>query len=210
MPRISFRQLEEARTDPKAFSSKLSQSGSSGFGPSYFGSLRDAIFRYHNHGNDSATAIAYLEKRLGRFKNAVRIQETIANLIWYIDDHSQSGLVTFQSRINIKYPLAPLDGSELRISGQIGRLDLSPVGGYLAWVFRSKDHSNWESDIQMPLLQHTLSTVVLSCPIDEITMGLLSFEERFTGTRSYQRTEVENATRELIELLTLMGFKHLT
>lgn len=205
MAKMSFGQLEEAKSDPRAFRTRLAQGGRSGFGATYHSALRDAIFQYHSRG-DQYSAKRYLEDRLGRFKDPGRIDETLDQFDWYLGVHSDSDLVTFQIRLNIEFPLFPSEAVDLRITGQVSRLDLSPDGGYVAWLFRSGDHDKWEDEIRLPLIQHTLSNSVLACPLDEITMGIISFNERFAGTHSYSESEVEDSIRDLLELLSIMGY----
>ena len=170
------------------------------------GYLADAIFNYHKLSEDLDEALSYLEKRLDRFKDKTRCDDIISQFLWYVDEFGQRGWPAFQTRLNIEIPLSAPAPSDLKCSGQVSRVDIIPTGGYMAWLFRSKDYQNWFKELQMPLIQDTLSQTTLHCPLYEVGIGIYSFEESYVSHRSFSSQQVQNAWITLRQVLHQMGY----
>jgi hypothetical protein len=201
MVRLSLSDLEEAIKNPIAYREKLTQGGTSRFFPpkSYFTVLRNALFKFHSSDNNLAEGQDYLIAKLAGFKDDSRKQDTIDQFNWYIQDYSGSNLLTFSCRQNVVIRPGTSAISSLEWSGQVSRLDIRPVGGYAAWLFRNKSPEGWFNELRMPLIQNELSNC-LNMPLTEISIGIYSFQERFIDFRCYSAQNVADAQKRLQDL----------
>jgi hypothetical protein len=206
MPRIPLRELEEVRANPAAYRRKLLTPSTIRFRASYFGALRDAISRYHRTNCDAQQAREYLQRRLRSFSNPRRCDEMIEQLEWYISEVEGRRWPTFQVRPNVSVPLTTRGNTPLSCSGQLGRLDLVPAGGYVAWLFRRGDLRDWEDELRMPLIQETVAHTLLSVPASEVQVGVYAFSVRQVALRTFADREIQEARRELDRLVRAMGF----
>jgi hypothetical protein len=83
MPRLPLRDLEEALRNPVAYRQKLLLSDDISYGPTYFGALRDTIFKFHKTNNNLSQARVYLQARLSRFRDRMRCTEVMDQFEWY-------------------------------------------------------------------------------------------------------------------------------
>lgn len=206
--RISFRELNEAILHPRSFRRKLR--GPQGPPPifrySYYNVLLNAIFHFHNCHNDPNQGDDYLVEKLNVFKNDLRKETVSDHFHWYVEEYLSRQVTTFEVRQNIRIiPEIPLK-ENITISGQIGRIDIVPAGGYIAWLFRNREPSNWISEFSMPLIQYELSNRILRVPSDEIRIGIYSFTERFIDQHCYSSQELRNAKQNFERLLKVLGF----
>lgn len=204
MSRLPLGDLEAALQDPKAYRKKVDATRAPGFGSSYFGFLRFALLRYHDS-NDIVEARRYLEERLDRFRSGHRQAETLEQLDWYIEEYIRRGWPTFETRLRIQVLLPNWVPEDLRCSGEIPRVDVVPQGGYAAWLMKSRDPEGWEQQLQMPLIQDTVARL-LKAPIEEVQVGLYSFQERFVASRIYTGREIGHSYSILTGLLKEMGY----
>jgi hypothetical protein len=198
MIRLSLSDLDEAIRNPVAYREKMTQGDRSRFFPpkSYFTVLRNAIFKFHSSDNNLAEGQDYLTAKLVGFKDYSRLQDTIDQFNWYVQDYSNSNLVTFSCRQNVVIRPATAAEPSLEWSGQVSRLDIRPVGGYAAWLFRNKDPEGWFNELRMPLIQDELSNS-LNVPLAEISIGIYSFQDRFVDFRYYSAQNVADAQNRL-------------
>jgi hypothetical protein len=206
MPRIPLRELEEARANPAAYRRTLLTPSTTQFRASYFGALRDAISRYHRTNSDAHQAREYLDRRLRFFSNAQRCDEIMEQLEWYIGEVERRRWPTFQVRPNVSVPLTTRGNTPLSCSGQLGRIDLVPTGGYAAWLFKGDDLGGWEGELRMPLIQETVASTLLSVPASEVQVGVYAFSVRQVARRTFTDREIQEARRELDRLVRAMGF----
>ena len=204
MIKLPLRELEEAIRNPSEYRSKLSHPTVSFFKYSYYLALRNAIFRYHQPGITPLQAREYLEDQLSKFKNSFRVEDTFDQYEWYVAHHANCGLTTFETRLTVQVPMTSKPTADIKCSGQLGRLDIRPLGGYAAWLFRSRDHLNWTSELQMPLIQYAVAHA-LGVDAAEITVGIYSFDERFVDEYIYSQIEISVAYSKLDQLLTSLG-----
>lgn len=206
MLRIPLNELEEAIRNPTAYKNKL-QNGKAGvgFGATYYSALRDTIFRFHNYGNDVNEAVSYLITRLDKFKSRQKQQDIDEQFSWYVDDYLSRHVTTFACKYNCVIPLPDRVLEPMRISGQIGRLDLiDDPKGYAVWLFRGKDYRGWQEELRMPLIQHAISREMYT-PTDRIMIGIYSFQERYVGATSYSNQDIEDARERLDHFLQQLG-----
>jgi len=52
------------------------------------------------------------------------------------------------------------------------------AGCHAAWLFRAKDPVSWANQLQMPLIQYALAKTAFGAPLSEVSLGIVSFEER--------------------------------
>jgi hypothetical protein len=206
MPRIPLRDLEEALRNPSAYRQKLLLSAGNSYGPTYFGALRDVIHKFHKTNGNLVQTRVYLQARLNRFLDQTRCAQTMDQFEWYVSEYKSLGWPTFEIRLRVSIPLPPRVRPNLVCSGEVSRVDLVPVGGYAAWLMRSRGAKDWARELRMPLVQQALAQGPLGVPTSEIKIGIYSFEEQFTDLCSYSQTEIDLAYLELDNLLSRMGF----
>ena len=208
MRRIPLSYLEEALRDPVAYRQRLDQEINAEGLPrqTYFGALRDAIYRFHKSGDNLIEARRYLQRRLASFASIDRKLETVDQLEWYAENVSHRGWITFQNRLHVEVPLPQRVSSELYCSGEVSRIDMVPTGGYAVWLIRVRGANNVFTELCMPLIQDTVARITLNVLPSEIQVGVYSFTEQFVNTRSYTRQEIFNAHTELGNLLRRMGY----
>ncbi|MBN1316516.1 MAG: hypothetical protein JXA42_13655 [Anaerolineales bacterium] len=201
MIRIPLRDLENVRNDPIAYRKSIQTRNSYWFPKSYFNALRDTINNYHGTKDNFSSALGYLENRLENFKNQRKCVEILEQFYWYVAEYTDRKSLSFYSRLNIQVPLSGPISSETICSGQISRVDIVPDGGYAAWLFRSRNYEDWFNELRMPLIQGTLATTILNVPLNEVKIGIYSFDERFVESRCYTNEEIGNAFHVLYSLL---------
>jgi hypothetical protein len=206
MTRLPLSDLQQALADPGKYRHGMDHPEKRFFGPSYFNALRDAIFTFHKTGGSLPAAMDYLENRLDAFKNRHRCEEIIDQCGWYVTDFLQRGLVNIQTRLPIHVLLPPWAPPDLICSGHIARIDMVPTGGYAAWLFRAKDPVGWANQLQMPLIQYALAKTVFGAPLSEVSLGIVSFEERLVDYRTYSEEEIRVAQQMLEALLHSLGY----
>ena len=205
MPRLPLRDLEEALKNPASYRQKLLLSADISYGPTYFGALRDAIFKFHKTNNNLVEARVYLQTRLSRFRDRMRCTEIMDQLEWYAAEYVARGWPAFETRLRVLIPLPSWAPPNLLCSGEISRIDIVPTGGYAAWLMRSRGAEDWDRELCMPLVQRALEDA-LGVPSSEISIGIYSFEEQFVALCSYSESEINQAYSDLAALLKLMGF----
>lgn len=205
MIRIPLNQLEQAIRNPTAYKRQLAHRSPQEYGPSYFGALRDAIFRFHR-ANDPFYAGQYLTDRLSRFRDYTKRQEMIRQFEWYVEDFFERGLLTFETRLRIVIPPPNRNIADIILSGEVSRVDIKQPKGYAAWLFKSREPESWFDELRMPLIQDVLSNSVLNTVSDEISVGIVSFEERYIDDRCYSQQQIASAWQTLDKLLTDLGF----
>jgi hypothetical protein len=206
MSRLPLSDLQQALANPGKYRHDMDHPEKRFFSPSYFNALRDAIFTFHKSGGSLPTVMDYLENRLDKFKNRHRCEEIIDQCEWYVSDFFQRGLVNIQTRLPIYVHLPLWVPPDLICSGQIARVDLVPTGGYAAWMFRARDPIGWADQLQMPLIQDTLAKTVFGAPLSEVSLGIVSFEERLVDYRTYSEEEIRLAQQTLEALLHSLGY----
>jgi hypothetical protein len=206
MPRIPLRELEEVRANPDAYRQKLLSPSTSQFRASYFNALRDAISCYHRTNSAGQQAREYLKRRLRSFSDPHRRDDIMEQLEWYIREVEGRNWPTFVVRPNVSVPLKTKGNTPLSCSGQLGRLDLVPAGGYVAWLFKRDDLGDWEGELRMPLIQATVAGTLLSVPVSEVQVGVYAFSVRQVALRTFTDREIQEAHGELDRLVRAMGF----
>jgi len=206
MVRFSLSDLEEALNNPVEYMHKQTGGGTPEFIPrkSYYTVLKNAIFKFHKAGHNLTEGQGYLIQKLTDFKDEARIQDTMEQFLWYIQDYQSNNLVTFSCRHNVIVQPSLSPSSNLEWSGQVSRLDIRRGGGYAAWLFRSHNPEDWYNELRMPLIQNELSND-LSVPLIEISIGIYSFEERYIDHRCYSTQNVADAQQRLQNLSVSLG-----
>jgi len=206
MPRLPLGDLEEALKNPTAYRQKLQQPVSRFYRPSYFGALRDAIFKFHRTNGNVVQARRYLEGRLARFADIARSTEIMDQFEWYTGEYSSRGWPAFETRLRLVVPLPPWVRQDLFCSGEVSRVDMVPAGGYAAWLMRSREGENWSRELRMPLIQGALAYRTLGVQGNEVRIGIICFEDRLIDMHSFTQREIAGAYSKLENLLRQMGF----
>ena len=205
--RITFRDLNEAITDPRGFRRRFTgpQGASPFFRYSFYNVLINSIFHFHKHFNDIAEGESYLIEKLDTFKSTERKRYVIDQFQWYVGDYLSKSITTFEVQQNVKIlPEIPLT-ADVTFSGQISRIDIVPSGGYAAWIFRNRDSLDWTNEFSMPLIQYELANRILQVPENEIAIGIYSFPERVIAQHCYSTQELNEAKHRFENLLRTLG-----
>ena len=186
--RISHRDLERARGDPRGFLIFRSQRRFSG-GPTRFVYLRSAIRRYHKLGGDIDAAFEYLK---GAF--TTRRFGSLDQYRAYLAEYHRA----FQELAAT--PFIVLEKMELRVSdnltigGQIDRVDLTR-DGYSVWIFLEHEQPGWESELRFPLIQGFCAQQ-LGAPLSELKVGVYFFDSALYSCVTYNAEQVAQAYNE--------------
>jgi hypothetical protein len=206
MPRLPLGDLEEALKNPMAYRQKLQRTVSSFYRPSYFGALRDAVFKFHRTNGNLVQARKYLEGRLAQFSDVARSTEIMGQFEWYTEEYANRGWPAFETRLRLVVPLPSWAPQDLLCSGEVSRVDMVPAGGYAAWLMRSRGAQNWSRELRMPLIQGALACELLGVSGEEVRIGIICFEDRLVDLGSYSQREIAGAYSKLENLLRQMGF----
>jgi hypothetical protein len=204
MLRIPFGDLEELKKNPIAYKVRRETEIKQGGGKSYFGVLRNTIFKFHNAKN-VLVAVNYLEEHLEGFRNRERCQKVVDDFRWYLGEYQALQWRTIKTQVNIIVPLTTQFLDSFKVSGQICRIDMNPDGGYAAWLFRSRKAEGWMNEFQMPIIQNA-AAVRLGISPSRMTIGLYDFELHLVHSKNYSESEIGSAHAELEDLLRKMGY----
>ena len=205
MLKISLTELETAKKDPVAFRAKHEDKGRGGGRSSIYMTLRNAIFEYHKTSNFT-NGMNYLESHLEQFSDHAKCQKAVDHLQWYGEEYQKLNWPLIQTRVNIVIPLSTQYADSLRLSGQISRLDINPIEGYGAWLFRKEGADGWENELQMPIIQNAVGVLLGMTVKPKVVVGIVSFAERIMGFREYSEVEVAKAHIDLEAIFKQMGY----
>jgi hypothetical protein len=203
MLKIPIGDLEELRQNPIAYKTKLESGAPRYGGPSYFQTLRNAIFEFHKS-NNTNIGFSYLEEHLEGFKSIRRCQQVMDDFQWYISEVQKTNWPTFRIKLNIKVPLSTRFADSLMVSGQISKVDINVSGGYGAWLLSNKKHEAWREELQMPIIQNAIA-VELNTISSKVSIGIYNFVDHFSDYYTFQENEIRQAHRELEVALLQMG-----
>jgi hypothetical protein len=206
--RLALGAIEEALANPAAFRARADARDGGGFGYTYASALRNAIYRYHST-RDRDDAAEYLEESIQnskKLRSAQRRAETIDQLDWYIEQHSALGWPTFDTRVRVSIPVPARAADSLTCTGEVGRIDMVPMGGYASWLFASSVKPGWHDELRMPLLQGTLADVTLAVPTNEIRVGIYDFSARNVLSITFADNAIRAARRRFNRLVSDLGF----
>jgi hypothetical protein len=206
--RLSLGAIEAALANPAAYRAGVEAGDGGGFGYTYANALRNGIYRYHST-MDRDAASEYLDESIRRSKKLKSTQrriETLEQLDWYMDQHAALNWPTFDTRLRVKVPVPARAADSLTCTGEVGRVDLVPSGGYAGWLFVSTLGTNWQQELRMPLLQGVLAAEILNVATEEVQVGIYDFGGRQAVRTRFDDTTVRRARRRFSRLVTDMGF----
>jgi hypothetical protein len=206
--RLALGAIEDALANPAAFRARADAGDGGGFGYTYASALRNAIYRYHST-RDRDVAVKYLEESIRNsktLKSAQRRAETVDQLDWYIEMHAALGWPTFDTRVRLSIPVPSRAAESLTCTGEVGRIDMVPTGGYAAWLFASSVSPAWRDELRMPLLQGAVADVTLAVPTNEIQVGIYNFATRQVLSTTFTDSAIRSARRRFTRLVSDLGF----
>ena len=206
--KLALGKIEDALTNPAAFRARADAGDDDRRGYTYASALRHAIYRYHNS-MDRDDAVEYLEATIQnsqKLKSTHRRAETVDQLDWYIDQHTALAWPTFDTRVRVRIPVPLRARASLICTGEVGRIDMVPAGGYAAWLFASNVSAAWQNELRFPLLQGVLADETLAVPSDEIRVGLYDFSSRAVHSATYGAKDIASARGRFARLVTALGF----
>ena len=118
MPRLPLGDLEEALKNPMAYRQKLQHPVSSFYGPSYFGALRDAVFKFHRTNGNVVQARRYLEGRLAQFADIARSNEIMDQFEWYTGEYSQPRVASIRNAASSSRATSSLGATRFILLGR--------------------------------------------------------------------------------------------
>ncbi|MGI9074282.1 MAG: hypothetical protein ACR2JB_23880 [Bryobacteraceae bacterium] len=192
--KISHKQLEECRQQPRQW---LVNGARSYTGPRRLGYaqvLQLAIHRYHK---DQAADAArqHMSTLIARadFRDPIRVDLTEASLDSYIDWHGSSSTITADHRVRLSLDLR----GYLALSGELSRVDITPEGyrGILLGV----PPRGWRDQLRMPLLQRALATKY-GRPVNEISVGIQDLDGSGLAVTSFSSRRIAEAERGFLDL----------
>jgi hypothetical protein len=188
--KIPHRDLEEARQNPGAYVRRLSGREPRGFGPTLFRAWQLTIYRYHETGNPAAIK-SDLEKRFKKFSSGPRqFDDYYENLQDYIRDFERLKHVVVDTKVRVNINL----GASIQLVGEVSRVDLSPDEGYSAVLILSREQTNWQDQLRMPLLQRFFAEN-LSVALERVKVGVYVMEGKHEFV-SYSASDVAEAEKE--------------
>lgn len=194
--KISHRQLESIRADPKNFKSILEEFKGGFFRLSKYTCWKHAINFYFKSGYDLNKTENYFIKMFEKnFVDNKRNQRELKNYLEelnrYVNDFNDLGNDIIDTKVNVSLDI----GNDNILSGEVHRIDLSLKGGYEVFTIIKGDY-NWEDELRFPLLQHFFSGE-LGCSYDEISVGVYCFEMGEHVVKKYSQNEIEKALKEV-------------
>ena len=192
--KISHKQLEECRQQPRQWLVNVSGSYTGPRRLGYSQVLQLAIHLYHKDGS-AANARQHLSTLMARadFRNAVRVDLTEASLDSYIDWHSASGTITADHRVRL---LLDIQGY-LALSGEVSRVDITPEG--YRGVLLGVPPRGWRDQLRMPLLQRALSRKY-GRPLNELSIGVQELDGSGLAITNFSLRRITEAEREFLDL----------
>lgn len=169
-------------------------------GRGFFMDWRDAVLRWHNYKLPAEAVRHQLEDTLqSRFKNQVRLNETLARFDQYVDHYTSGGFRFQRARMDVRVPL-PLDLAErVEVSGEVTRLDRLDHR-FIACMLASAE-TDWRSELRMPLIQAAV-TDKLNFLADEVSVAVYTFETGQFEELQYDASIVQAARQELVTVVS--------
>lgn len=197
MKKISFSQLESARSSPAAFAKSLTNPNGSTPRFSKFMAWQLAVIRYHKEKGDLSKAVNYFEATFMRnfadnSKNASEREDWILELQAYSTDDIKRKLTFVEPKKNISIPLT----SKVRLGGQLPLIKMNNKGGYSIYFF-SRESTIWEGELRFPIIQNFVASTLYGVDLSEVEVGVYGLDLRKHLQRSYTQKEVDDAEKEL-------------
>jgi len=199
--KISIKSLENARRNTKEFAKLLSKSGDTG--SSFFGgypkSMRwlNAACEFHKT-NDISDAIDSLEEGFQKRKNTAANRREMAKLIQALGNYETEVDSRSLSFIKSREPISIYLNRDLRISGQIPLIFMTPSG--FSAYFVEKENAEWQEELRFPVVQSFLATKVFDTTVKNVEVGYIDY---FSGTfyqKSYSSRKIKESLEELKDL----------
>ena len=185
---ISHTQLQVCFNSPTTWVESRLRPGGQFFRLGYEQCLRLSIYRAHRDGN-SDTARQHLDRLLtrSRLSNSSRIDEIIHRLEGYLSwmQDTQTTVTNYKVRLRLEL------GSDIFLTGEVGRVDMTPQG-YRALILGPVDSLSMD-ELRMPLIQRAVARVT-GRPEDEFTVGVQELDASNMVARNFSQAEIEEAS----------------
>lgn len=200
MKRVPLRDLRAAFRDPRRYAKRFTGERSPR-GKSKYSMFLHSIAEFHRNGDLQAAQEYLREKIENNFKDSRDLADYSRKLQVYAIQFRRQGNALVRARDNITVPL-PTGFPDFAVSGQAGRIDLVPSGGYAIWVF-VRDDPDWRDDPRMPLLEYAYADK-LGVPSEEILVGVYDFDVGQYSSGHFTRLQINAARAKLKALLRLL------
>lgn len=190
--RISHRDLEAARSDPRAWARSSDTPEPRRY--SRYGLLLNSITCYHRS-RDLDEAMRYLRDGYVRnFKRPEFLDMLENRLSTYVEDYLALDGATVLWRVRVSHEIA----SDLELRGEIPRVDLRTDGKYAAWLF-SQEPTEWRNQLRMPLIQEFVSELY-AVHLSDVTVGFYCFALRSYESACYGGAALRRARQGAAEI----------
>lgn len=195
--KVRLADLNEIRTNMAAYRERLANpQAREFFNLSRFRALVYCVAYYHNNSNDLELAVKHLDEIYWRnFKQQKSFEVLCDQLRHYALEFQATGNTVVKCRFNTDVVLT----HDIRLSGEIGRLDISASGGYAVWLLQ-KEAGDWQSDLRLPLLQGHFSDI-WKVPEDQVTVGIYDFELGQHQFTVFSARDIEDARQLATDLI---------
>jgi hypothetical protein len=200
--RIPLRDLEEVRRDPAQFKVRQEEKAGEERGSyGYYNILLDSITCFHKDKTSVQDAQQDIVRRydaIPRLTSKHRLEQIIEWFNEYAADYAQLRYSTQLTRVLLRIQL-PSQFLSIRLTGQLPRVDRTPEGGFVAWIF-SKEPGSWEQELRLPLIQEALA-LDLNTNIEDISVGIYCFQLAKHSIYQFDAAQIAASKDELYRVL---------
>lgn len=201
--RISHRNLEAIRMNPKMASQILSGRGGSN---SIARNWQYKLKPYHTAGfNVEQVASDFYTYCLGAFKNTrdnlAKMNDFRGRYPLYVNNYEEQKLSFLSFHSKIKFTI---DEDNI-LSGEIFRVDKTKDGGFAVTLFwNNQESSIWANELRFPLLQKFYADKY-GVTTDKVQVGIFDFENQSHEYITFDQESIEDALDELSGIMLSLG-----
>jgi hypothetical protein len=191
--KISHRQLEECRQQPRQWLVNASNVYTGPRRLGYAQVLQLAVHKYHKDGATAARQHLTALVARAQLRDSIRVDLTTASLDSYIDWYTGSGTITVDDRVRLFLDIQ----GYLSLAGEVSRVDITPEG--YRGVLLGTAPRGWKDQLRMPLLQVALAAT-FGRPSSEIWVGIQELDGSGLAVATFSSRRIAEAEREFLAL----------
>ena len=189
MIRLRLSDVEDARQRPSGFRGGSPPGSRMSF--TMARALQYSVYEYHRQGGDLARAAEYFENM---FRRNFRRQGVLLQLLDQLAQYHAQFQSLSNTVVRCRVRVAIAVGGDMEITGEIGRLDLAPDGGYAAWLLARTRHE-WRSELRMPLIQGYFARQMVVEP-ENVAVGFYFFDPGEHDSVRFSARQIDAAFAE--------------
>jgi hypothetical protein len=190
--RISHRELETCRSNPKRWYREARTPGRRGPPPGYNGLLKLGIVRYHKTA-DSFAARRHLAQlytnAAHRLKNVSNVERCLEHFDQYVRTLTDDHTVVADARVRIDLSGAGF----LELTGEIHRVDIIDTGTRAILLGDYPD--DWRTQLRFPLIQRAIARHY-AVPEREVSVGVQRLDGSGLQTARFTKAQIDTAVIE--------------